>query len=291
MKAIGTRRIDANGIRFAIDEAGDGDNVALFLHGFPESRAAWRAQLPFLAEKGWHAVAPDLRGYGETTRLSGRDYYRIPHLVDDVASLFDVLGARRRLLIGHDWGGVIAWQVAVRRRVPLDGLVILNAPHPAVFERLIRQSWRQRARSWYVLFFQLPLLPESQLALAGGAALKRILKSQSPNFAPDVLDLYARNISRPGAAAAMINYYRANAFALAASGQPQDTIDVPTLMIWGENDVALDIALTEGNEEFVADFTLKRLPGVSHWVQEDASPEVNATIAEWLTAKSLSTGA
>jgi pimeloyl-ACP methyl ester carboxylesterase len=292
MSEIRTRRLDANGIRFAVDEAGDGDSVALLLHGFPEhgfpeSRAAWRAQLPFLADLGWHALAPDLRGYGESTRLSGRAYYRIPHLVNDVASLFEVTQARRRLLIGHDWGGVIAWQVAVRRRIPLDGLVILNAPHPTVFECVIRQSWRQRARSWYVLFFQLPFLPESQLALARGAALKRILKAQSPNFPADVLDLYARNISQPGAAEAMINYYRANAFALAAAGQPRDRIEVPTLMIWGENDVALDIALTQGNEEFVADFTLKRLPGASHWVQEDASPEVNATIAGWLAAKGL----
>jgi len=285
MTEIRTRRVDANGIRFAIDEAGD--SVALFLHGFPESRAAWRGQLPFFADRGWHAVAPDLRGYGDSTRLSGRAYYRIPHLVNDVASLFDVMGARRRLLVGHDWGGVISWQVAVRRRVPLDGLIILNAPHPTVFEHVIRQSWRQRARSWYVLFFQLPWLPESQLALARGGALKRILKGQSKNFSPEVLDLYARNISKPGAAEAMINYYRANAFALAAPGQPIDKIDVPTLMIWGENDVALDLALTEGNEEFVQDFTLKRLPGVSHWVQEDASPEVNATIAEWLAAKGL----
>lgn len=287
MSEIRTRRVDANGIRFAIDEAGDGDSVALFLHGFPESRVAWRAQLPFLANLGWHAVAPDLRGYGDTTRLSGRDYYRIPHLVNDVASLFEVMQARRRLLIGHDWGGVIAWQVAVRRRLPLDGLIILNAPHPTVFERLIRQSWRQRARSWYVLFFQLPWLPESQLALARGAALKRILKAQSANFSPETLDLYARNIAEPGAAEAMINYYRANAFALAAAGQPQDKIEVPTLMIWGEKDVALDIALTKGNEEFVADFALKRLPGVSHWVQEDASPQVNETIAGWMGEKAL----
>src|SRR4051812_11425604 len=178
MAEIQTRRVRANGLTFTIDEAGGGDKVALLLHGFPESRAAWRAQLPYLAQLGWRAVACDLRGYGDTDRPSRKTDYRIGHLVDDVVALFEVLGASHRLLIGHDWGGVIAWQTALRP-VALDGLVILNAPHPAIFRRVLRRNWRQKLRSWYVLFFQLPWLPETYLTGNNGQGLVQTLRRQT----------------------------------------------------------------------------------------------------------------
>ncbi len=145
---ISIGRVQANGLTFAVDEAGTGPDVALCLHGFPESRLSWRHQLPVLSELGWRAVAPDLRGYGDSTRPRERDAYRIEHLVDDVAGLFDALGARRRLLVGHDWGGLIAWTFAMRRVRALDGLVVMNAPHPEIFRRTLHRSWAQRARSW-----------------------------------------------------------------------------------------------------------------------------------------------
>jgi len=289
MTAIRSRRVEANGLGFAIDEAGQGDTVALLLHGFPESRAAWREQLPHLAGLGWRAVAPDLRGYGDSDRPVDRASYAIDHLVGDVAGLFEVLGARRRILVGHDWGGVIAWQAALSGKVALDGLVILNAPHPTVFQRVLNQGWRQRLRSWYVLFFLLPWLPEAQLAANGGRALARALRRQSARFPKDLLDLYAGNIAQPGAARAMLNYYRANAARLAR--QPgAGRLATPTLMIWGDDDVALDVALTEGVEAFVDDFALRRLPGVSHWVQQDAPERVNALIEAWAREKRLISG-
>ena len=117
---ITTRRIEANGLSFQIDESGEGPDVALCLHGFPESRFSWRHQLPHLAQSGWHAVAPDLRGYGQSSRPLGKASYRLEALVEDVAGLFDALGARRRLLIGHDWGAMIAWVFAMEKRLPLD---------------------------------------------------------------------------------------------------------------------------------------------------------------------------
>ena len=287
MTAITTRHIEANGLSFAIDEAGNGDTVALLLHGFPEARQTWRRQLPALAVLGWRAVAPDLRGYGDSSRPSGQEPYRIEHLAADVAALFETLGARRKILIGHDWGGVIAWQAALRGVTDLDGLVILNAPHPVVFDRVLNAGWKQRRKSWYVLFFMLPGLPEWQMAGNAGRNTVRALTSTTSHFDADLLEILRHNIVQPGAATAMINYYRANATRLTGIERAKRPIETPTLMIWGEDDMALDIALTEGNEAFVNDLTLRRLPGVSHWVQQDAPDEVNRLIAQWARDKGL----
>jgi pimeloyl-ACP methyl ester carboxylesterase len=284
--SVRSRRLIANGIDFAVDEAGEGDTVALLLHGFPESRVAWHRQIPALAQLGWRVVAPDLRGYGETSRPSERAAYRIEHLTDDVAALFDQLGGRRKVLVGHDWGGVIAWQSAMQGRVKLDGLVILNAPHLEVYRRVLRANWRQALRSWYVLFFQLPWLPERLMTAGQGAALVRGFQRQTPNIPPQVLDIYRRNVIQPGAATAMLNYYRAN-ISRFGSAEACPVITTPTLLIWGDNDVALDVTLTEGLDAFVADLTLHRLPGISHWVEHDAADRVNALIGAWAMRKEL----
>ncbi|RJF78614.1 alpha/beta fold hydrolase [Rhodopseudomonas palustris] len=285
--AIRTSSLAANGLSFAIDEAGEGDTTALLLHGFPEARQSWVRQLPFLAELGWHAVAPDLRGYGGTSRPTGKAVYHIDHLTDDVAALFAVLGGRRKILIGHDWGGVIAWQTALRGKVALDALIILNAPHPDVFARVLADGWRQKRKSWYVAFFQLPWLPEWLMTRELGKPLARMFRQHSSKIPDEQIELYRRNAIQPGAATAMINYYRANARALGSSAGALTQLTVPTLMIWGEDDLALDIALTKGNEKHVADFTLRTLPGVSHWVQQDAPDRVNELIAEWARGKGL----
>src|SRR5258705_12185536 len=153
--SIRDERITANGLRFHVLAAGQGDRLALCLHGFPELALSWRDQLPVLAEEGWLAWAPDLRGYGATDRPVGREEYALERLMDDVAALIDASGARETLLIGHDLGGVIAWLFAIRRIRPLSRLAIMNLPHPACFERALRRGFRQALRSWYVLFFQL----------------------------------------------------------------------------------------------------------------------------------------
>ena len=278
---VRTRSVEAGGLTFAIDEAGDGPDVALCLHGFPENRSSWRHQLPFLAGRGWRAVAPDLRGYGGTTRPSGVDAYRMERLVADVAGLFEALGARRRLLIGHDWGGVIAWSAAIGRAVPLDGLVVMNAPHPARFGALLRRSPRQMLRSWYVLFFQVPGLPERLLA-AGRA--RAIADAFRPAGLPaEIVEGYRAAAMRPGALTAMLAYYRANFSGLLQAGAAR-RIEAPTLLIWGEADTALGPELADGLEAYVADLTVERLPGVSHWVQQEAPDAVNARLDRWLSS-------
>jgi pimeloyl-ACP methyl ester carboxylesterase len=291
MNEVTTRRIEANGLSFVIDEAGTGDHVALCLHGFPESRFSWRHQLPLLAGLGWRAIAPDLRGYGGTSRPERKADYRIDRLVDDAEALFVAAGAKRRLLIGHDWGAMIAWIYAIKRRGPLDGMVIMNVPHPAVFARVMRTSWRQRLRSWYAAFFQLPALPERVMTARGAQAVADAFTNMARDksrFSPEVTDVFRRNALEPGAMTAMINYYRANAdlfghFA-ADLGPP---IEVPTLIVWGEDDAAIGIEATEGYEPYVRDLTLKRLPGVSHWVQQEAPEAVNAILAAWLAEKAI----
>jgi pimeloyl-ACP methyl ester carboxylesterase len=286
---ITTRILPTGTLDFAIDEAGSGPDIALCLHGFPENRFSWRHQLPMLADLGYHAVAPDLRGYGGTTRPKGLQAYRMQHLVADVAALFDALGARRRLLIAHDWGALIAWQFAIEKTRALEGLVVMNVPHPAIFRQVIRRSPAQMARSWYVLFFQLPRLPELLMGANGAWAIGQAFAGMAVDksaFPPEVLAQYRRAASQPGALTAMINYYRAN-IATLGTNVPTPRIDVPTLMIWGEQDTALGLELTEGYGPYVRDFTLQRLPGVSHWVQQEAPGLVNTALETWLGKQSF----
>jgi pimeloyl-ACP methyl ester carboxylesterase len=171
--SIRHERVAANGLNFHVLAAGQGDRLALFLHGFPELAFSWRHQLPVLAEEGWLAWAPDLRGYGETDRPVGRDEYAIEKLMDDVAGLIDASGARETLLIAHDWGGVVAWLFAIRKIRPLARLAVLNLPHPACFERALSRGCASGLRSWYVLFFQIPWLPEEAVRHAQSPTHRR----------------------------------------------------------------------------------------------------------------------
>lgn len=190
---ITSRLIEANGLSFMIDECGEGPDIALCLHGFPESRYSWRHQLPLLASLGWRAVAPDLRGYGQSSRPRQRAAYRIEHLIADAAGLFDSLGARRRLLVAHDWGAAIAWGFAIEKARPLDGLVIMNVPHPSVFLANMGHNPAQWKKSWYIGFFQLPLLPELALTARNAEGVARAFSGMAidkSRFPDEVLDHY-----------------------------------------------------------------------------------------------------
>jgi pimeloyl-ACP methyl ester carboxylesterase len=289
---IGHEFISANGLRFHVATCGEGDRLALCLHGFPECWFSWRHQMPLLARLGYRVWAPDLRGYGESDRPPHVADYALEALMDDVAGLIDAAGARQTLLIAHDWGGIIAWFFAMRRIRPLAGLVQMNLPHPGPMERALR-TWRQLARSWYVLFFQLPRLPEALLGARGcrviGDAFRNSAVDKS-RFPDDVLQVYRDNAARPGALTAMLNYYRAlvrggGGRRQAALGYP--VIDIPTLMIWGEQDIALGIETTHGTERWVPNLTLRYLPGVSHWVQQEAPEAVNSLLEQWLREQPL----
>ena len=282
------RFVRTKDINFEVATCGSGDRLALLLHGFPESNYSWRHQLPFLAKLGYRVWAPNLRGYGNTSRPKGVRNYTIECLMDDVAALIYAAGAKSVTLIGHDWGAIIAWSFAVREIRPLERLIIMNVPHPGVAQRKFF-SWPQIFKSWYVFFFQLPRLPELGL-LAGNAAMVKnafvdtaVDKSKFPK---EVTDVYRENALRPGAATAMINYYRGlirggSVWRQARLGWPR--IKTPTLMIWGEQDAFIEKYMTEGTVDFVEDLTIHFLPDVSHWVQQEAPDEVNRIMEGWLT--------
>lgn len=288
MKAepVTTRLVAANGLRFAVDEAGSGDRLALCLHGFPESRFSWRMQLPLLAQLGYRAWAPDLRGYGETEpKPPDVASYDMDRLVEDVAALVDAADVREVTLIAHDWGAALAWAFAARRVRPLKALVIMNLPHPAVFARVLRRSPGQMLRSWYIGFFQAPWLPEQMLLAQDARAIRQSFVGMAVDkdrFPKAVLDRYAADAQRPGAMRGMINWYRAAVRYPGALSQDWPVIDTPTLIIWGEADTALGLETLEGTEAYVSNLTIRRLPDVSHWVQQEAPETVNAILTGWL---------
>ena len=282
---IAIRRVAANGMTFDVAEAGTGDHLALCLHGFPELGYSWRYQMPLLAELGYRVWAPDQRGYSNGARPGAVADYAADRIVEDAAALFDASGATKLTLIAHDWGGAIAWLFAINRVRPVERLVVMNLPHPACFAAALRR-WPQRRRSWYMSFFQLPWLPERMLLARDAAAVRRAFRGMAVDKArfPDaVLDVYARAAQRPGAMTAMLNWYRAafrhrDRMTVGNGGR----VEVPTLIIWGEEDSALGLETLDGTELFVPDLTIRRLPGVSHWVQQEAPEAVNAILRDWL---------
>jgi len=281
---IAIETIEAGGLPFEVATAGSGDHLALCLHGFPELHYSWRHQIPLLVEKGYRVWAPNLRGYGASYRPTRVADYRLAHLLGDVAALVDASGAQRLTLVAHDWGGALAWYFAIRRIRPVERLVVLNLPHPACLAAAL-QHWPQRRRSWYMAFFQLPWLPERSLLRNNAAGLRRAFRGMAidkSRFPDAVLDIYANAAAQPGALSAMLNWYRA-AFRHRADMDPGDgRVEIPTLQIWGEADTALGLETLDGTDRFVRNLTQRRLPGVSHWVQQEAPEAVNAILKEWL---------
>ena len=283
-------KVRTNGVELEVFAAGTGDRLALCLHGFPEHAVSWRYQFSLLVRLGYRVWAPNMRGYGESSRPRAIAAYDLDELLADVAGLVDAANARTVTLIAHDWGAVVAWYFAMRRIRPIERLAILNVPHPARFFEALRSSWRQRARSWYALFFQVPWLPEVLLGANGARAIPGAIVRSScdpARFPASVLEIYRAQSARPGALAAMLAWYRAAARG-ARTGRLDaawPTIDVPTLFLWGERDVALGKELTYGTERFVRDLETVYFAGVSHWLQQEAPDRVNAALEAWLVRK------
>jgi len=294
MFPIESREVVANGLRFHVQTCGDPSSrkLAICLHGFPELGYSWRFQLPVLAELGYQVWAPDLRGYGKSDRPAHMNDYAIEVLMEDVGQLIDASGAESTLLLAHDWGAVIAWQFAMHRVRDLEGLVIMNVPHPAAMAAQPR-NFRQLMRSWYVLFFQIPWLPEFLLGLRGAKAIGDGFVGMAVNkeqFSEEVLEVYRGAARQPGALRAMVNYYRAYVRGGGLKRQAElgyPPIETPTLMLWGEQDIALGKELTYGTEEHVKPFTLRYLPDASHWVQQDAPETVNEMLRAWLNGQAV----
>lgn len=294
MHPITPRSIPLPGLRMRALEAGPIDGpLVLLLHGFPELSESWREILPRLARAGFHAVAPDLRGYGGTDRPERG--YDLDTLAGDIVELARCLQPGRPVhLVGHDWGGVIAYHVAATHPEVVDRLAIINAPHPAAMGRELRKPG-QLVRSWYIFFFQLPYLPERLLSARGGALVSRLLRRamvDPSRVPPEKLVEYEANFSRVEAARAAINYYREAFRRIVRPGGARETRDYPRirapfLLIWGERDVALGKGLTKGLEPYFEQRPVVRyLPEEGHFVPLEAPEKVAALLLEHLTAGS-----
>jgi pimeloyl-ACP methyl ester carboxylesterase len=276
------RDIITNGIRMHYVIDGEGPLIVL-LHGFPEFWYSWRYQIPLLAGLGYTVVAPDLRGYNDSDKP--RKGYRVSMLLRDIEGLISGLGRDKAIIIGHDWGGALAWAFASRYSRMTDRLIVLNAPHPAAFARALQTS-KQLRKSWYMFFFQIPWLPEAILGFNHAEAIGRMLRGsavQKTAFPDDVLERYRDVMSKPGAMTAALNYYRQLMRNPSRSTAAASThISVPTLLIWGEQDVALGLELTEGLEQWVDHLQVRRIPDSGHWVQQEKPVLVNQYMEEFL---------
>ena len=305
--AIEHRVIETNGIRLhcAVDGTGP---LVIFLHGFPESWYSWRHQLAALAPQ-FRVVAPDLRGYNESDKPAGVHAYDLKELVADVAGLIAALGERDAVIVAHDWGGGIAWQFAMDHPELTRRLVVMNCPHLAIFQRHLRSSPRQMLKSWYMLFFQLPWLPETLLGLGHAWAIGNAVRRstiQKHAITDDDLRVLREAASRPGALRSAINYYRAVMRSdEALAGLPPavrrffygnrpvppprtrledwPTISAPTMLIWGEQDVALRKELTYGMDPlFTTPPRIEYVPDSGHFVQQEKPDVVNGLLLDFL---------
>jgi pimeloyl-ACP methyl ester carboxylesterase len=254
----------------------------LMLHGFPEFWYSWRHQIPEFA-KYYKVVALDLRGYNDSDKPKAQSAYTMDELVKDIEGVIKGLGYNKCTLVGHDWGGAIAWNFAYKHPDMLDKLIVLNLPHPAKFAEAFRNP-QQLLRSWYVFFFQTPILPELLIQSNDYQPIETMLKGMAVDksiFSQADIEAYKDAAAKRGALTATINYYR-NVFQPKFFNQTLGVLEVPTLMIWGDKDIALGKELTYGTEAYVRDFQIKYIPNCSHWVQQEQPSLVNQYMREFL---------
>jgi epoxide hydrolase 4 len=261
-------------LKLHYDSEGDGPLVVL-LHGFPEFRVSWKRQLPALAAAGFRAVAPDLRGYGDSPKPRDVDSYRMSLIVGDVVELIESLnGGKPCVLVGHDWGAVVAWSLAMVRPDLLRKLAIINVPHPAAIARELKRSTRQKLNVMYQLYFQLPVLPELTMKLFGRAFLRRAAR-----FTPEEIETYIRQWR--GNLTPMLHYYRAMRKSRGELRKVAKRIETPTLIIWGEREPVFLPSTLEDMGQWVANVRIERLPRIGHFAQHDAADRVSELLVEW----------
>jgi epoxide hydrolase 4 len=284
--------VNANGIRIHCVTMGDGDGpLIVFLHGFPEFWYSWRHQIPFFAQK-FKVVAPDMRGYGDTDKPKEIKEYKIGKLSRDIIELIHSFGNESAIIVGHDWGGIIGWSIAMIAPNVVEKLIVMNAPHPSVFKKNTFRNLAQMQKSWYIFFFLLQKVPEKVLSSNDFKILRHFFESsikRKDRFTQGDIEEYVSAWRKYGSNGLTggINYYRANLVSTFwkshGESTPYPKIRKPTLMIWGENDSFLGIEMTENTQKSVeAPFLLKLIPGCGHWVQQEAPDEVNQIMDEFL---------
>ncbi|AGY56269.1 alpha/beta fold hydrolase [Gloeobacter kilaueensis] len=274
--------VEANGIRFHCVQQGlPGAPLVLLLHGFPEFWYAWRYQIPVLAEHFW-VVAPDLRGYNLSDKPAGG--YDLATLSADIRALIAAFGYSKAHVVGHDWGGLIAWEFAYRYPDALDRLVVLNAPHPVRFVEELRSNPLQLFKSLYIFFFQLPWLPEQLIAHNDYEVLEQLFRHpevRPGSFSDADIQVYRQALAVPGALSAALRYYRE--LLQPAGTSYEQLLAAPALVIWGSRDFALETRLSEKLERFFVSGPKRvLLRDCSHWVQQEDPGQVNALLIDFL---------
>jgi pimeloyl-ACP methyl ester carboxylesterase len=277
--------IHTNGVNLHVVQAGPEDGpLVILLHGFPEFWYGWRHQIVYLAAQGYRVWAPDQRGYNLSEKPPYVAAYTLDQTSADVVGLIDAVGVDKAYLVGHDWGAAVAWRTAQKYPQRLRKMVILNAPHNSVFRRYMATHWRQLLRSWYMFYIQLPFLPQWGISMFGWRpfTLTFPLTSNRGSFSKADLEEYRKAWARTGDGSSMLNWYRAAA-QVRVEKLLSPRISVPTLVIWGKKDIALEVEMAQLSIDLCDDGRLVYIEDATHWVQHDAAEQVNTLIGEFLT--------
>ncbi|KAL1130081.1 hypothetical protein AAG570_013021 [Ranatra chinensis] len=254
----------------------------LFIHGFPEFWYSWRHQLKEFSKDYW-TVAVDMRGYGDSEKPQGVKYYKMKYLIEDVKNIIEALGKEKCILVGHDWGGAIAWNFIYTYPQYIEAYIIMNCPHPTVYKKYLTSNFAQFQKSWYFFFFQAPYLPELFMRMNDMALVVSSFRSKkNPNpITENDLEAYKFIFGKPGGFTCPVNYYRANL--IKSSLKRNKDVEVPQgLLIFGDQDLAIETSTAEETAKTVPNLTLQIIPGASHFVQQDEPEEVNKAIHEFL---------
>jgi pimeloyl-ACP methyl ester carboxylesterase len=269
--------LEVNGIRLHTALIGPPKgNPVILLHGFPEAWFGWENQIEPLVKAGLRVIIPDQRGYNLSSKPTGIDEYLTETLINDILGLADKLGYKDFYLAGHDWGAIIAWGVALSAPERVKRLVIANVPHPAVFKTFLKSHLSQMLKSWYMIFFQIPRIPEWFSRLGNWKFLVRAMPGY---WEEDQYNRYREAWSQPGAITTMINWYRA-AFSRSSPSRQSNIIQPPTLIIWGKQDPHLSCQMAALSLEYCPEGELVYFDDASHWVQHDKAPEVSQLLID-----------
>ena len=261
----------------------------ILLHGFPEFHYGWKSQIPALVQAGFRVIVPDQRGYNLSDKPKGIAAYDVDILARDIVGLCDHFGIQKANLVGHDWGAVVAWMVAINHPGRLEKLAILNVPHPDVMTDFVLHNSAQRKKSWYVFFFQIPWFVEWVLGKNDFEYLARMLvqSGRKNTFTAEDVAEYKKAWSQKGALTGMVNWYRAIMrralrSAFSRNKPPARRVHVPTMMLWGMRDVALSAGMAQPSIDLCDTGGLTFFDKATHWVQHDASAEVNRKLIEFM---------
>ena len=273
---------EVDGVELHVVAAGDpADPLVVLLHGFPDFWYGWRHQIPALVEAGYRVLVPDQRGYNLSDKPEGLDSYRMGRLSADIADLIASTGRESAHVVGHDFGGFVAWNVALRNPSLVDRLGILNVPHPTVYRSTVRSSLEQIFRSWYVWFYQVPKIPEWLLERNDMANMVASLEvtSNAETFDEETIARYREAWAHTGITP-RVNWYRGF---WRSDGPDTETVGQPTLICWGEDDIALVPTMAERSLNYCERGRLQMFPESSHWVQHDEREAVTEALIDHLS--------